>query len=237
MQDQKLVQATEAIEVWKDIEGFEGRYQVSTFGNVKSLARFRNGKNGSLVPIRESLMTPKVTRHGYATVHLRADDVSAQPSVHRLVAKAFIQNPENKPTVNHIDGVKLNNHVSNLEWATQSEQAVHSSETGLQKNPGQKRFSKEYIARVKQYYDENHISIYELSKLFNMSERTAGRCVNSKAYTEPLSDLTKSDIEAIISLRKSGATLKAIGEIYSKSTSQIHRITRGESGNVQYEYE
>ena len=73
----------------------------------------------------------RVNRYGYLHINLRKDKKGYDKTIHRLVAKAFIPNPENKPEVNHIDGNKLNNHVSNLEWCTRSENTKHAFDTGL----------------------------------------------------------------------------------------------------------
>jgi hypothetical protein len=103
-------------EIWKDINGFDGLYQISNFGNVKSI-NFNNTKT-------EKLMKLSIDRYGYNYVSFTK--FNKKLKVHRLVALTFIPNPENKITVNHIDENKLNNHVDNLEWYTVSEQNKHS---------------------------------------------------------------------------------------------------------------
>lgn len=105
-------------EVWKDIEGFEGHYQVSNLGRVKS------DKYGYW---RELKQTINNRGKGYLRVGL-FDGKMKTYSVHRLVAQAFIPNPENKPQVNHIDGNTRNNNVNNLEWCTAMENVSHSIE-------------------------------------------------------------------------------------------------------------
>lgn len=106
-------------EIWRDL--FDG-YQISNFGRVKSHYKHT-------VHIRK----PFLLRF-YLAVELRRYGKRQRPLVHRLVAQAFIPNPDNKPQVNHIDGNKLNNHVSNLEWCTQSENIQHSLMVGLKKS-------------------------------------------------------------------------------------------------------
>ena len=100
-------------EVWKDIPGYEGIYQASNTGKIKSLSRKYHPK--------DKLLTP-YNRSGYLCVGL----YKKYQFVHRLVAETFIPNPENKPTVNHKDGDRYNNYVENLEWATYSENIKHS---------------------------------------------------------------------------------------------------------------
>ena len=114
-------------EIWKDIAGYEGIYQVSNLGNVKSLSFGpKNRKSGTVKLLRQ---TP--SNCGYYKVELYKNGKSKMMYVHRLVATAFIPNPEKKPQVNHIDGNKANNVLSNLEWATSSENQLHAIDHGL----------------------------------------------------------------------------------------------------------
>jgi len=117
-------------EIWKDIEGYEGYYQVSTLGRVRSLDRVVIAKNGTAMPCKGRVLRA-VLINGYPVAWLCKDKKSRYRYVHRLVASAFIPNPENKPTVNHIDGVKTNNCVLNLEWNTFSENIAHAQKNGL----------------------------------------------------------------------------------------------------------
>lgn len=100
------------MERWKDIDGYEGIYQVSSEGRVKSI----NHKNHRGNMIYGQILKLKHETNGYLRVNLVKDGHAKQYSVHRLVAKAFIPNPQNLPTVNHKDEDKTNNAVSNLEW-------------------------------------------------------------------------------------------------------------------------
>lgn len=104
-------------ERWKEIEGFEGLYLVSNQGKVFSIPR--NGTSGGFLKIYTD-------RYGYHKVVLRKNDVPHYYTVHRLVALAFVPNPDNKPQVNHIDNCKTNNYYKNLEWCTNYENLYHS---------------------------------------------------------------------------------------------------------------
>ena len=118
-------------EIWKDIKGYEGLYQVSNFGRVKTLPRIiRNSSNGRYYTKEKILKLGKQTT-GYLYVCLYKNNTHKTHRIHRLVAEAFIANPENKLQVNHIDGNKTNNHVSNLEWVTRKENMKHAYKIGL----------------------------------------------------------------------------------------------------------
>ena len=124
-------------EIWKDIPGFEGMYQVSSLGQVKSLPRtIWNGK-GYYVS-KEKLLHPNTLAKGYFQVELRKDGIRQCFQVHRLVAMAFIYNP--KPIgynqINHINGNKQDNRVDNLEWCNNSLNQKHAWAIGLQKVSG-----------------------------------------------------------------------------------------------------
>lgn len=234
-------------EIWKDIKGYEGCYQISNTGKVKSLARMRLSKGGSLAPVKERILKLKTSKGGYLVVHLRNEDKQSHPSIHRLVAEAFIPNPDNKPTVNHIDGNKQNNNVENLEWSTHSEQMNHAVANNLLEVRGSPKYSKAFKKEVLDYYNSHDVSITSLSKIFNISERTAGRIVNDgvkpRVTTRILKDgtrivediLSKEQVDEIKRLRKDGYTLSYIASVFNRSISQIHRVTRGESRNNNIE--
>jgi len=110
-------------EIWKDVIGYEGFYQVSNLGNVKGLKR-------------NKVKSQTLNSWGYKIISITKPNTKVKSVlVHRLVAKAFIDNPENKEQVNHIDGNKSNNCVHNLEWCNQSENMQHAFKLGLNINP------------------------------------------------------------------------------------------------------
>ena len=119
-------------EVWKAVPGWEGYYQASSYGRIKGVDReIWNGK-GYFIK-KGIILKECYDKRGYPRVCFRRDDKPKVYTVHRLVASSFIPNPENKRTVNHIDGIKTNNTVINLEWNTYKENAVHASKLGLMK--------------------------------------------------------------------------------------------------------
>lgn len=105
-------------EEWKDIEGFEGMYQVSNLGNVRSVERLVNYKNIGKALKSSKTLIPKKTKAGYYELILSNGNIRKCVRIHRLVAEAFIANPNNYPVINHINGVKTDNRVENLEWCT-----------------------------------------------------------------------------------------------------------------------
>lgn len=107
-------------EIWKDIKGYEGLYQISNFGRVKSLKRMMKNRK-----CEEIIKKPSITNKRYYKLPLCKYGKNKYFFIHRLVAQAFIPNFENKPTVDHIDRNKLNNNVSNLRWATYKEQRAN----------------------------------------------------------------------------------------------------------------
>lgn len=137
-------------EIWKDIENYEGLYQVSNLGRVKSLPR-------NTAHLR--IMTPRKDRGGYLYIGLTKNGINKSKKVHRLVAQAFIPNVDNKPTVNHKNGVKTDNNVENLEWATQKEQAQHAVKIGLWKweEESKRKLSKYFAKKVIQKDDDGNI--------------------------------------------------------------------------------
>lgn len=141
------------MEEWSDIKGYEGLYKVSTLGRIQSLGRYQDN-HGSKQWRCGKIKSQRAKDNGYFVVDLYKDGVVETKHVHRIVAENFIENDENKATVNHIDGNKSNNAVGNLEWATPSEQNKHYYRNGLKsKNSIKKAVKAMNIANSKPLID------------------------------------------------------------------------------------
>lgn len=120
------------VEKWIKVEGF-ANYMVSNLGRVKSLSKIKTIGNRSFVT-KEKILKQILHSNGYLSVTLCENKKTKQINVHRLVAKAFIENKYNKPNINHIDAIKTNNYFKNLEWVTQKENSEHAVKNNLYKN-------------------------------------------------------------------------------------------------------
>jgi len=171
-------------EEWKDIERYEGFYQISNLGCVKSLG----GWCGT-AKRKEKIRSTSLTHDGYVKVRLIHQEKDKTVRLHRLVAEAFIPNPENKSTVNHKDGNKQNNEVSNLEWADRTEQMIHAYGLGLKtsrigsENANSKLTDQE-VREIRTAYvpQSKEFGTVALGKKYGVTNRVIGLIVNGKAY-------------------------------------------------------
>lgn len=153
---------------WASVLGYEGYYEISTSGQIRSLDRSIVTASGERF-IKGKLLRAKNNGYGYKFVLLCKDGIKRCGYIHRLVAQAFHPNPENKPQVNHINGDKEDNTVQNLEWVTPSENSMHAYETGLYFNIGKvKRFTRAvFDKRTLKYYPTAKEAANDLGKNYS----------------------------------------------------------------------
>lgn len=170
-------------EIWMDIKGYEGRYQVSNLGRVKSIARIVVRTDGAHTPIKETVRSQHENHKGYFKLNLRG--TLGDAFVHRLVAMAFIPNPENKEFVNHINGDKKDNRVENLEWVSAKENSEHAVSTGLMKHKGagnpMSKLTEEKVIKIKRLFFMGS-KTKDLAALFNVSFGAIHLIVNNKRW-------------------------------------------------------
>lgn len=175
-------------EIWKNIVGYGNNYMVSNFGRVKSMPRkIDNGFNKRLS--REKILKPSI-REGYERVCLCDNKKDCRISIHRLVAEAFIPNPHNLKQINHKDFIKNNNHVSNLEWCSPSQNVQHflkgnrrTCRTG--DNHHSTKISQEIAAKIKQIHKEQKIGALRIKNLLeikNVSVQAIHHIISGKNF-------------------------------------------------------
>ena len=121
---------------WAPVEGYQGYYEVSSDAAVRSIDRTIQLRNSSYRQLEGRIITPRITNDGYAFVRLSKDGVTKTQYLHRLVAGAFIDNPDNLPEVNHLSGDKTDNTPANLQWVTHQQNVQHAYDTGINSNQG-----------------------------------------------------------------------------------------------------
>ena len=162
------------MEIWKDIKGYDVHYQISNFGRVKS---FKSNK----------ILKSKIGSSGYLQIVLCKNCTRKNQLIHRLIALYFIPNPDNKPCTNHKNGIKTDNRLENLEWATYSENTIHSFKNGLQKPTKSidAHFAKinHKIAReIRKLYATNNYSYAKIASKYNLSSMNVWYIVNYKTW-------------------------------------------------------
>lgn len=174
-------------EEWRPIKGYEGFYEVSNLGRVRSLDReiVRNDERKQFY--HGITLKNIITKIGYAAVFLCKNNKYTLSHIHRVVATAFIPNPQSLPQVNHIDGNKQNNHVDNLEWCTAKQNTIHAFNTGLIKSGAKHHASKltfEQVQKIRNEYipyDRLHGGV-ALSKKYGVSPETINKIIHNKTY-------------------------------------------------------
>lgn len=215
-------------EKWKDIAGYEGDYQESTYGRTKS---FKRGKVKILKPFLQG---------EYLYVELHKGDQGKTIQVNRLVAETFIPNPDNLPEVNHRDGRKLNNHVSNLEWVTHQSNMRHAVDTRLQKIIHGEDHQKAVLTNADAVYireNPDGLTGVELAKKFGVmpaiisniqtgrSYKTAGGIVRETKRNR-IPDEIRAKIRSEYKKGVAGYGLQALAKKYGLCVATVYEIVR-----------
>jgi len=173
---------------WKLIKDTKGLYSISSNGEVRSLL------NGKI-----QILKHKIDRAGYKSVTLSVQKKKIYKFVHRLVAEAFLHNPHNKAEVNHLNGIKTDNRVENLEWATHSENIQHAYITGL--------CTPKTKIVVDDFHEERYGSVKEAAEAFNINEGTCRNYLNGNInnktplrYAEPIVVHVPIEVDGVPSL-------------------------------------
>jgi hypothetical protein len=170
------------MEIWKDIIGYEGFYQVSNQGRIKSFY-----KNSKLIDKVNKIKSLKLAKDGYYNIQLIKNTKSRIFRVHRLVAVAFIPNLENKLEINHKDGIKTNNSIENLEWCTRSENMKHAVKTGLFKpirgdSHTNSKLNETKVRLIRKLYYEDKIGQIDIAKRLNVNKNAVSGVITWRTW-------------------------------------------------------
>lgn len=208
-------------EIWKDIQGYEGLYQVSNLGRVKRNYRENIDSKGRKRIFNESIIKPNIDKGGYFYVNLYKNGKKEIQKNHRLVCNTFIANPENKPQVNHIDGNKENNNVNNLEWVTIQENIQHAYKNNLIKSL---KIEKDVLHDL--YFNKKY-TLKEIGKMYGYSGDAVKRLFQKFGFNVARNNarisITK---EWLIEELKKGKTQKTIAQKYNISSSYLSRLCK-----------
>lgn len=180
-------------EEWRDVPNFEG-YQVSSLGRVRGIDRLCGNRPGVT---KGKILKPFRNKRGYLEVNLYNNSKSTAKIIHRLVAKAFISNDFNKPQVNHIDGNKLNNEVSNLEWMSNSENQLHAYSLGLQpsragENNVKAKITDKSVTELKVLYNSGK-TIVDISNIMNINVSIIRNIIYGRTWKTNTIEIIKRD--------------------------------------------
>jgi predicted XRE-type DNA-binding protein len=173
------------IEEFLPIPGYEGLYEASDLGKLKSLYRETLSKNGKRMIFPEKITSPKPHTSGYVRFNLTKNNIRTTFSAHVIVATLFIENPHNYPIVNHKDGIKWNNGKTNLEWGTSSMNNQHAIDTGLMpilvgEFGRNAKLKDSEVFDIRFHWKNRSYSQTELGTMYNVDQSTISKIVNNK---------------------------------------------------------
>ena len=170
-------------EIWEDLVGYEGLYIISNFGRIKILPKIHINKSGCIIS-KEKFVKIYNRNQGYVGLSLSKNKNRINKYLHRLLADTFIPNPENKPHVNHKNGVKNDNRLENLEWVSAKENIQHSFNIGLSKRGENRHLSKLKNNQVLDIKDrlKNKEKQNNIAKIYRVSNATITNIKNGKIW-------------------------------------------------------
>ncbi len=172
------------MEIWRTIEDYPD-YMVSNKGRIKSMRRTIHRSDGRSKRLKTKVLKPWYGSDNHLYINLSKNKKKVHNKVSRLVGKAFIPNPENKPEINHKDGVKNNNKVENLEWNTSSENIIHAYDTGLLKRGEDfynSKFKNKQILEIRTILKKGSLSQKRISEIFGVCQATIHNIKIGKSY-------------------------------------------------------
>lgn len=235
------------MEKWLSVKGYEGIYEVSDHGNVRSLDRLVwNKANHKFQKTKGIVLKPKKSKFGYLIVTLYdAQSNSKMHLVHRLVMRTFFGELSTRKYVNHIDGNKENNHLSNLEWCTPGENNRHAFETGLKKSGGDRKQAKltnENVSEARKLYASRHYSMGELAIKYGVSEKAISNALHGRTFKNvPMPEynfeigkdkkpkkliLSASQINEAKEMLASGYSKRKVAQNFNVSHTTINRLVK-----------
>lgn len=188
-------------EIWKDVKDFEGYYQISNKGRIKSLGR-NIPVNGGVKFQPERILSTCYSKQGYAKSVLCVDNVKKYVSVHSLVAVAFLPNPDNKPQVNHKNSRRWDNRVENLEWCTAQENIQHAANKGRLactkgSNNGAATITESAVFEIREKYATRNYYFKELAEEYGQTFQNISLIVRGKIWSNvggPISEYNRSKL-------------------------------------------
>lgn len=167
------------MEIWKEIPCYEGYYEASDEGSIRSVDRKIIHSVKGMANRKGQMLSPKINKYGYCGVTLNKLGNRKDFNIHRLIALSFIPNLENKPHVNHLDGNKANNNVSNLEWCTQSENIIHAYARKLMTSEARRGERSNFalltdddVVMIRKIHTKGFCTIKQLAQVFGIADET-----------------------------------------------------------------
>jgi hypothetical protein len=174
------------VEEWKDIEDYEGIYQISNIGRCKSLGRTIEAVNGVIYRYKTIILKQQTCKQGYKKVTLGTYKRKKSFLVHRLVANAFIDNPENKPQINHKNCIKGNNNIENLEWSLCVDNIRHAFKNELHYRKGEfngkSKLNEHQVMEIYTLAQRGDTQQSEIGKLYKVSSETVSAIKNKRSW-------------------------------------------------------